>query len=346
MMSFGVLMGFIFPVYANFFVEWKDGMFYWFLIGCLAAGTTVGVVSYAFVKIILIKKLKEIALVAEDLSHKRIPESIDIESNDEVGTIIKGLNTCISSIKILLEEILKITSYSKEILSEVDENDEANEASTLHDLKEGINHVNEIGNQLGDGSSKSIQFVKTALGSMGQTQIHFKKTSDKVEAYRETVELMLDHASAINEAIEAIDDIAAQTNIISLNASIEASRAGDVGKGFAVVAGEIRKLAEQTVSSSALVAQKSEGITSNLAKMKEMILDITDNVKVNNSDVKQIASYLEGIRDGVEFTHSQSFELNASTQSLNKLYKIVKDSYNQLTEQINILSVQIEEYKL
>lgn len=345
MISFGVLMGFIFPVYANFFVEWKSGMFYWFVAGCLAAGITVGLVSYAFVKVILIKKLKRIAHVADDLSNKRMPESINIDSNDEVGTIIKGINTSISSIKILLEEILKITSYSKEILNEVDEKEGVNESNTLYDLKEGINHVNEIGYQLGEGSSKSIQFVKSALGAMGQTQTNFFETSKKVKAYEQSVELMIDHSTAINSAIEAIDGIAAQTNIISLNASIEAKRAGDAGKGFSIVASEIRKLAEQTVTSSSLVAQKSEGISSRLETMKEILLDIINSVEINNSDVRQISNSLEGIREGVEFTHSQSHELNASTQSLNDLYRIVKESFNKLTEQIDRLSVHIEEYK-
>ena len=52
MLSFGILMGFVFPVYARFFVEWKPGMLGYFVAGCIAAGITVGVVSFLFVKVI------------------------------------------------------------------------------------------------------------------------------------------------------------------------------------------------------------------------------------------------------------------------------------------------------
>ena len=71
MMMFGVLMGIVFPIYAKFFVEWKEGMFVYFVIGCIAAGITVGVVSFSFVRIILLKPLLKVSGVANNLKDKK-----------------------------------------------------------------------------------------------------------------------------------------------------------------------------------------------------------------------------------------------------------------------------------
>ena len=59
-LGFGILMGIIFPFYADFFVEWKEGLYIWFVIGCLVAGTTIGIINYTLLNILLIRKLKKL----------------------------------------------------------------------------------------------------------------------------------------------------------------------------------------------------------------------------------------------------------------------------------------------
>jgi len=108
MLSFGILMGLVFPVYASFFVIWKEGAFVYFFIGCLMAGITVGLVSYFFVRIILVKQLNKISVQATALENKDISKQIHIESDDSIGLIISGLNSAVLSIKDLFSEIRKI----------------------------------------------------------------------------------------------------------------------------------------------------------------------------------------------------------------------------------------------
>ncbi|THB75479.1 MAG: hypothetical protein D6B28_00310 [Gammaproteobacteria bacterium] len=66
--GFGILMGGVFPVYASFFVDWKEGMFIWFVTGCLVAGIVLGLINYFLVKIILLKPISSLAKVAEHIS--------------------------------------------------------------------------------------------------------------------------------------------------------------------------------------------------------------------------------------------------------------------------------------
>jgi methyl-accepting chemotaxis protein len=108
MLLFGLSMGIVFPIYARFFVIWKEGMFLFFLAGCILAGITVGVVGFWFVKVVLIRRLNDISLIANDLKNNHIPDAIEIDSNDKVGVIITGLNSAIQSIRKLVEEMTKV----------------------------------------------------------------------------------------------------------------------------------------------------------------------------------------------------------------------------------------------
>ncbi|MCU4164664.1 methyl-accepting chemotaxis protein [Carboxylicivirga caseinilyticus] len=343
MLAFGIIMGFVFPVYANFFVHWKEGMFIWFLIGCICAGITVGLVSYGFVKLLLIKKLRLIANVADDLSNKNIPDLIILESNDTIGVIIKGINSSIESIKLLLKEILKVTNYSGTILNDFEHTN--NGVTTLEDLNKSLYHVREIGERLGKSSGESERVVNTALRSMGIVENNFKLTQEKIVNYKKVIEEMVHHSDEIEKSLDQIDSIAAQTNIISLNASIEASKAGDAGKGFAVVAGEVRKLADLTVQSSASVASKANEIRSNLNSIIEIISDIVHKVDQNNSDVEKLSEDLQILRTNVGFTNNKSFDLHDSTESLHTNFEKVNASFQMMKEQLSIMTGKINEYQ-
>ena len=68
-LGFGLVVASIFPFYAEFFVEWKPGMYPWFVVGCVLAGATIGVANYFLVNTILLRKLRRISTVAEAISH-------------------------------------------------------------------------------------------------------------------------------------------------------------------------------------------------------------------------------------------------------------------------------------
>nr|WP_319398157.1 methyl-accepting chemotaxis protein [uncultured Carboxylicivirga sp.] len=343
MLAFGILMGFVFPVYANFFVHWKDGMFIWFLAGSICAGIIVGVVSYGFVRLLLLKKLQLIADVANSLSNKNIPNSIELKSNDAVGVIIGGINASIDSIRVLLQEILKITDYSGSILNDFEHANDGE--TTLEDLTKSLFYVREIGERLGKSSGESERVVDTALRSMSIVESNFRLTKDKITNYKKNIEEMVYRSDEIEKSLDQIDDIASQTNIISLNASIEASKAGEAGKGFAVVAIEVRKLADLTVQSSAAVASQANEIRNNLTSMIEIITDIVSKVEQNNSDVEKLSKDLQLIRQNVGFTNSKSYDLHDSTESLNGNFEKVNASFQLMKEQLTIMSDKINEYQ-
>ena len=155
-------------------------------------------------------------------------------------------------------------------------------------------------------------------------------TSETIGVVTEQTDRTNQSAVKINEAVVAIQDIASQTNLLSLNASIEAARAGESGRGFAVVAEQIRKLAEDSANS----AEQIEGIVQELitnsedgvAKMRD--LSETSGVQAGRFD-KTKASFDE-LKHEIESVSSASREIFDQTNSINNLKNGVSGVIEQL----------------
>ncbi len=133
-----------------------------------------------------------------------------------------------------------------------------------------------------------------SLASEGETSV--ESVSEKADTTRKAMEQLVEEvgrlervAGEINAALNLINDISEETNLLSLNAAIEASRAGEAGRGFAVVADEIRNLAERSMSSAREVKQVVEGITASLK-------DVVSSIKQGAELVQDLSGDIQGMR--------------------------------------------------
>ena len=90
--SFGLIMGAVFPFFADLFVEWKDGMFGWFVASCLVAGVACGSAIYWLVHAVLLKRLKRISEIANAISQNDISHVCEMQSDDMIGDIVGAFN--------------------------------------------------------------------------------------------------------------------------------------------------------------------------------------------------------------------------------------------------------------
>jgi methyl-accepting chemotaxis protein len=189
-------------------------------------------------------------------------------------------------------------------------------------LADDITHVLRQSVEVAQSSLEQVQStnqelndVRTISQDIGSQVI---QTTDVTNSLVERFTTLSDEAKSVNDVLSIISEIAEQTNLLALNAAIEAARAGEHGRGFAVVADEVRKLAERT--------QKSLGeINTIISILIQSIADSTDLMNQSAQTVEALATKSEEIEAKIDtVTHAMSQNVHASQQSLDDSNQVVE----------------------
>ncbi len=340
MMGFGIAMGLIFPVYANIFVEFKPGLFPYFLGGCICAGITVGVVSFWFVKTILIKQLLKVSQIAVSISQKDISTKLNIESDDAVGIIADGFNTAVLTLNEFVNNIRQITGTTQSIAGQ-------NNGSTKGTIEEITNTLSEVTEAIYQTSdqSKSIQDkVLQSRLSLNKVTKNLEHTNSSMSTFGETVNKLTDHIEEIGHIILFIKDIALQTNLLALNAGIEASKAGEYGRSFSVVAKEIQKLSENIGKSVNKVEYIFTALNNELEQTKEINTVIISQFEENLKQNKEIQNVVNSIDNASQLSLTEGHHLINSVQLLNQSVENVNKTFNTFSSYMRELDETMQLY--
>jgi methyl-accepting chemotaxis protein len=328
-LAFGLLMGIIFPFYAEFFVDWKPGLKFWFVVGCLVAGSSIGIINYILVKLVLVKKLRRISDIANEIAGKDLRHECVIESHDVIGEIVGSFNAMVKTMRSMIAEIeaglqkLQQASSQMQSLSDETHNDVDKQFHELSQLKGSMEYLittaeNVVGSaeQASESTEQAEQRSHAGLEIMTITSGSIQALVSEINQASSSLNELTQHNQEIGRMLEVITDIAEQTNLLALNAAIEAARAGEAGRGFAVVADEVRTLASRTQESVVEiqnVINRLHGSTENAVQVME------GSVKQAEQSVSQFSSAadaLDGIAKVVTGINSmnQQIVMNASSQ--------------------------------
>lgn len=266
--------------------------------------------------------------------HQRLQElSLEID-NLESELVEANTLTGIISGKMLFHKksVDKTSSGSREIFSAWDSlNTEIEKQAGLirHSSSSTLSIIDDIQNIF--GSTENLVRFSDQLIQISQ------RGKESLENSISSIEKSLRISSELNEVVDMIADVASRTDMLSINAAIEAAHAGSFGKGFAVVAQEIKGLAEQTAENTELINERMEKSNKMIEESASVIRGAGKQFNKVFESVLEVAKLIRGIQENNKQQMQTSRSLSKDLDALNSETSIVKESSANIQEQIKSL---------
>lgn len=346
-LGFGALLACLFPFYAHFFVEWKPGMLPWFVVGCFIAGLLIGLANYWVMNWVLVSRLRRIAEVAGAIANKDLTHTCALQSHDTIGEIIDGFNHMTDTLRELIARTSNLSSQVRadcdalrgqadRVHSRVDNLTERSRhiSAAIQALDSAIAEISERSQaateQAAAAGSSAHEGVSVARESIdGMERIHAR-----VSSATELVDRLGRSSQEVGAIVSVIKEIADQTNLLALNAAIEAARAGEQGRGFAVVADEVRKLAEKTGQATTQISQMITAIQSETGQAIEAISQGMSEAESGKGHVRRVGEALERIIHSIDQVVAVVGEIAQATAAQKAAVQEVRENIG-VIEQLN-----------
>ncbi len=307
------------------------------VIGIIIAIIITILLSVYMSKIILIP-LKNVVNAMKKISEKNINFHIVLKRKDEIGELYSSINEVNMNFREIIKNIRKTSSTvfaTGEQLNSVSE-----------EISKRANQQSTTTNEIASSMEQMLAMISKNMENAELTENIANKSATEIQASNKVFMQTIQSVTDISKKTSIISDIAYRTNILSLNAAIEATTAGSYGKGFSVVASEIRKLAEKSeVASKQITILSNKGKNISViagSKLKEIIPEILKSSQL----VKEIVTANKEQQSGIKKINNSILELtnitsenSATAEEMTESAELLSKQAKQLKELISVFKV-------
>ncbi|MDR0209438.1 MAG: methyl-accepting chemotaxis protein [Pseudomonas putida] len=287
----------------------------------------VGVLAAFLITRQITRPLRETLVVVEKIANGDLTENLRVTRRDELGALQQGIARMGTTLRDLItgirDGVTQIASAAEE-LSAVTEQTSAGAnsqkvetdqvATAMHEMAATVQEVARNAEQASHAATGADEEARAGDRVVGEAINQIERLASEVHRSTEAMSLLQQESQKIGSVMDVIKSVAEQTNLLALNAAIEAARAGEAGRGFAVVADEVRGLAQRTQQST----EEIEGLVASLQNGTQQVADVMNGSRsLTDSSVelaRKAGASLENITRTVSNIQSMNQQIAAAAE--------------------------------
>ncbi|WP_242198604.1 MULTISPECIES: methyl-accepting chemotaxis protein [unclassified Pseudomonas] len=275
----------------------------------------------------IVRPMNSSVKMAEEIAAGDLRLVLEVTGNDESARLMRALNTMQGTLRDTISEIseaaTQLSTAAVEMSSITEgasftlqqQNSEIEQAATaVTEMSAAVDEVARNAISTSESARESNKAAAAGNNKVGETLKAMRSLTDRIEITSEQVQLLAGQTQEISTVLSVIRAIAEQTNLLALNAAIEAARAGEQGRGFAVVADEVRALAHRTQTATQEIEQMISSIQAGSAQAVESMISSTHEAHSTRQTADEAGQSLKAITSAVQLIDDRNQQIATASE--------------------------------